>query len=61
MTGVDDRTEVRLTQEVGEIFGVDGEEYDLQDDAVVTLPTPNAEVLLEKDAAVRVETAPKGL
>ena len=60
MTGADDRTEVRLTQDVGEIFGVDGEEYVLQDDAVVTLPTPNAEILLEKDAAVRVDDTDTG-
>ena len=50
-----DRTTVRLTRDVGRIFGVDEREYELADEDVVTLPTPNAEPLIERDAAERIE------
>jgi DNA replication factor GINS len=50
-----DRVTVRLTREVGSIFGVDEREYDLARDDVVDLPTANAEPLLERDAAERLE------
>jgi len=50
-----DRTTLRITRDVGEIFGVDEREYDLASEDVVTLPTPNAEPLLERDAAERLE------
>lgn len=49
-----DRTTLRITRDVGEIFGVDEREYDLASEDVVTLPTPNAEPLLERDAAERL-------
>ncbi|MDY6817851.1 MAG: hypothetical protein SVG88_04240 [Halobacteriales archaeon] len=46
-----DRLTVRITQDVGEILGIDERVYDLQPEDVVTLPTANAEALLERDAA----------
>jgi DNA replication factor GINS len=50
-----DRTTVRITEDVGEIFGVDEREYDLSTDDVVTLPTTNAEPLIDRDAAEPLE------
>jgi DNA replication factor GINS len=50
-----DRTAVRITRDVGEVLGVDDSTYDLADGDVVTLPTTNAEPLLERDAARRIE------
>jgi DNA replication factor GINS len=50
-----DRATVRITAEVGEIMGVDEHVYDLADGDVVTLPSANAEPLLERDAASRIE------
>lgn len=50
-----DRTTVRITEEVGDIFGVDDREYELCVDDVVTLPTANAEPLVEGDAARRID------
>jgi len=50
-----ERTTLRITSDVGEIFGVDEREYDLASEDVVTLPTPNAEPLLERDAAERLD------
>jgi len=50
-----DRTTLRITCDVGEIFGVDEREYDLASEDVVTLPTPNAEPLLDRDAAERLD------
>ncbi|AOW79760.1 hypothetical protein HTSR_0565 [Halodesulfurarchaeum formicicum] len=52
--GVERRT-VRVTSEVGEIFGVDAEEYELHPSDVVDLPRENADPLVERDAAERVE------
>ena len=49
------RTTVRITADVGEIVGADDRDYDLGTEDVVTLPEPNADVLVEKDAAERVE------
>lgn len=49
------RTTVRITQDVGEIFGVDEREYTLEREDVVTLPTTNAEPLVERDAAEPLE------
>jgi DNA replication factor GINS len=46
-----DRRTVRITEDIGEILGVDQREYDLSTDDVVTLPTDNAEPLLDRDAA----------
>lgn len=48
------RTTVRITQDVGEIFGLDGREYTLEADDVVTLPTENADPLVERDAAEKL-------
>jgi len=50
-----ERTTLRITRDVGEIFGVDEREYDLASEDVVTLPTPNAEPLLDRDAAERLD------
>jgi DNA replication factor GINS len=50
-----ERTTVRITRDVGAIFGVDEREYDLSSEDVVTLPTANAEPLLQRDAAERID------
>lgn len=50
-----DRTTVRVTSDVGEIFGVDEQEYSLYEDDVVQLPEENAEPLLQRDAAEKLE------
>ena len=50
-----ERTTLRITRDVGEIFNVDEREYDLASEDVVTLPTPNAEQLLDRDAAERLD------
>jgi DNA replication factor GINS len=55
MAGLDERTTVRLTDDVGEIFGVDERTYELASEDVVTLPEANAEPLLERGAAERLE------
>jgi len=52
--GVERRT-VRITDDVGEIFGIDQREYDLSTDDVVTLPEQNATPLVERDAAEPIE------
>ena len=49
------RTTVRITADVGEIVGADDRDYDLSSEDVVTLPDPNADVLVEKDAAERLQ------
>jgi len=58
-TGDDDseteRVRVRVTDDVGEILGVDERPYDLEADDVVTLPEANAEPLVQKDAAEKLE------
>lgn len=50
-----DRTTVRVTSDVGEIFGVDEREYSLYEDDVVQLPEENAEPLLQRDAAEKLD------
>ncbi|WP_436925163.1 hypothetical protein [Halosimplex amylolyticum] len=50
-----DRTTVRITTDVGEIFGVDQRAYDLSTDDVVQLPEANAGPLVERDAAERLD------
>lgn len=50
-----DRTTVRITRDIGEIFGVDERSYDLSSDDVVTLPAANAEPLVEQEAAEKLE------
>ena len=48
------RTTVRITDDVGEVVGADDRDYDLGAEDVVTLPEPNADVLVGKDAAERL-------
>ena len=50
-----ERTMVRVTADVGSIFGIDGRSYDLSAEDVVTLPVSNAENLVSKDAAERLD------
>lgn len=50
-----DRTTVRITSDVGEIVGIDDRAYDLSADDIISLPTKNAEPLLDRGAAERVE------
>jgi len=50
-----ERATLRVTRDVGEIFGVDEREYDLDAEDVVTLPAANADVLLEQGAAERLD------
>ena len=50
-----DRTTVRITRSIGEIFGVDEREYVLEAEDVVALPTANAEPLVARDAAEKLE------
>ncbi|MFW5935197.1 MAG: hypothetical protein ACOCQL_05040, partial [Halolamina sp.] len=47
----DDRTTVRVTEDVGRLLGVDDREYELESDDVVSLPEDNAEALLQREAA----------
>ena len=49
------RTTVRITADIGEIVGADDRDYDLGAEDVVTLPEPNADVLVEKNAAERLQ------
>jgi len=51
----EDRVRVRVTDDVGEIFGVDERPYDLRAEDIVTLPEENATPLVEKDAAERLD------
>jgi len=51
----DDRMTLRITADVGEILGVDDRAYDLEREDVVALPRKNAEPLLEREAAERLE------
>lgn len=50
-----ERMTLRITADVGPILGVDEREYDLRRDDLVTLPTPNAQPLLERDAAEEID------
>ncbi len=50
-----DRTMVRITDDVGRIYGVEGREYDLTTDDVVTLPEANVGPLLKQGAAERLD------
>ncbi|GAA0530169.1 hypothetical protein ABNG02_02505 [Halorubrum ejinorense] len=50
-----DRTTVRITRDVGAIFGVDEREYDLASEDVVSLPVENADPLVQRDAAERID------
>ena len=51
----DDRTTVRITRDVGAILGVDDREYELASEDVVTLPAENADPLVQRDAAERLD------
>jgi DNA replication factor GINS len=50
-----DRQVVRITGDVGDIFGVDGRTYDLSADDVVDLPEENASILVGQDNAESLE------
>lgn len=50
-----ERTKVRITEDVGEILGVDSRSYSLRTDDVVDLPVENATPLLEREVAERLE------
>jgi DNA replication factor GINS len=50
-----ERVTVRITGDVDPIFGVDGREYELAQEDVVTLPTDNAAPLVNGGAAERLE------
>ncbi|MFD1687351.1 hypothetical protein [Halobellus litoreus] len=50
-----ERVTLRITQDVGQILGVDEREYDLESEDVVTLPTTNAGPLLDRNAAERLD------
>jgi DNA replication factor GINS len=50
----EDRTTVRITADVGEIYGVDDRSYRLAPEDVVDLPADNARPLIEKEAAERL-------
>jgi DNA replication factor GINS len=52
----DSRTLVRVTADVGEIFGVDGRAYDLAAGDVATLPADNAAPLVEDGDAEALQT-----
>lgn len=54
-TSAEDRTTVRITADVGRVLGVDDREYDLASEDVVALPSDNADALLQRDAAERLE------
>ncbi|WP_128476132.1 hypothetical protein [Halorussus pelagicus] len=55
LAGLDERVTVRVTDDVGEIFGVDERTYDLASEDVVTLPEANAAPLVERGAAEELE------
>ncbi|MFC6755038.1 hypothetical protein ACFQEU_16450, partial [Halorubrum tibetense] len=49
------RETVRITRDVGAILGVDEREYELTSEDIVDLPTANAEPLVQRDAAERID------
>ncbi|GGI99104.1 hypothetical protein GCM10008995_06240 [Halobellus salinus] len=51
----DDRVTLRITADVGRIYGVDEREYDLESEDVVRLPATNAGPLIDRGAAERLE------
>ena len=50
-----ERATVKITSDIGEIFGVDQRAYDLSPDDVVQLPEANAGPLVDRDAAERLD------
>ncbi len=55
--GLEGYSTIRVTQDVEEFVGVDGEEYDLEEENVATVPEENARVLCEKGAAEEIDPA----
>ena len=53
--GLEERTTIRITRDVGEIFGVDERTYELANEDVVTLPEENAGPLVERGAAEKLD------
>ena len=53
--GLEERTTIRITRDVGEIFGVDERTYELASEDVVTLPEENAGPLVERGAAEKLD------
>lgn len=54
-TAAVERATIRVTDDVGEILGVDQRAYDLSENDVVVLPSPNVDPLVERGAASRLE------
>ncbi len=54
-SGEIERETVRITDDVGEIYGVDDRSYELSSEDVVTLPSVNAGPLVEQGAAERLD------
>lgn len=52
---------VRITEDLGKIKGVDGNNYDLEEGDVVALPAMNAEALIQHDAAENIDTDDKAI
>jgi len=50
-----DRVTVRITDDVGPIYGVDDREYDLERADVIQLPEQNAAPLIQQDAAEKLD------
>jgi len=50
-----ERTTVRITRDVGEVFGVDERSYELSSEDVVSLPAENVEPLVKQNAAEPLE------
>ncbi|PSQ53463.1 hypothetical protein BRD20_02415 [Halobacteriales archaeon SW_8_65_20] len=50
-----ERTTVRITRDVGEVFGVDERSYELSSEDVVSLPEENVEPLVKQNAAEPLE------
>ncbi|WP_121821334.1 hypothetical protein [Halostella salina] len=50
-----DRSTVRITEDVGQILGVDEREYELAAEDVVSLPDQNVDPLIQQDAAERLD------
>jgi DNA replication factor GINS len=55
LADLDERTTIRITDDVGEIFGVDERTYELASEDVVTLPEANAAPLVERGVAEELE------
>lgn len=50
-----ERTTLRITRDVGEIVGIDDREYELAADDIVNLPETNADALVQREAAERLD------